>query len=151
MLRHLDRDRVAVIAALLAPLALAAVLVPTRSHVSNTEVARVLVVAVSALGNRLAGALAALSAAVWYDFFFTTPYQTFSITKSADIRTAVLLLLVGLAVSKWSPSPTPVTWDSSTRQRRSPNAAIPPLSWTTSPASWSTFSNCAAAASNTGS
>ncbi|MFJ9447620.1 DUF4118 domain-containing protein [Kitasatospora sp. NPDC101235] len=103
MLRHLDRDRVAVIAALLAPLALAAVLVPVRSHVSNTEVALVLVVAVvavSALGNRLAGALAALSAALWYDFFFTMPYQTFSITKSADVRTAVLLLLVGLAVSQ---------------------------------------------------
>ncbi len=103
MLRHLDRGRVAVIAALLAPPAVAAVLLPLRTHVSNTDIALVLVVvvvAVSALGSRLAGAVAALSAAVWFDFFFTKPYETFSISKSADIRTAVLLLLVGLTVSQ---------------------------------------------------
>lgn len=103
MLRRLDRDRVALIASLFAPLAIAAVLVPLRTHVSNTDIALILVVvivAVSALGNRLAGAIAALSAAVWFDFFFTNPYETFSISKSADIRTAVLLLLVGLAVSQ---------------------------------------------------
>jgi K+-sensing histidine kinase KdpD len=103
MLRQLDRARVALIASPLAPLAIAAVLVPLRTQVSNTDVALILVVvivAVSALGNRLAGVIAELSAAVWFDFFFTKPYETFSISKLADIRTAVLLLLVGLAVSQ---------------------------------------------------
>jgi hypothetical protein len=99
----LSRDRVAVAVAVLAPLAFCAALVPLRAHLSNTNVALVLVVlvvAVAANGNRLAGALAAIFAAVWFDFFFTVPYERFSITNSADIRTAVLLLLVGLAVSQ---------------------------------------------------
>ena len=48
----------------------------------------------------VAGALAALSAAAWFDFFFTVPYERFTIRSSADITTAVLLLLVGLAVSQ---------------------------------------------------
>ncbi len=58
------------------------------------------VVAVAANGRRLAGAVAALSAAVWFDFFFTQPYEHFTITASDDIVTAVLLLVVGLAVSQ---------------------------------------------------
>jgi K+-sensing histidine kinase KdpD len=37
----------------------------------------VVVVAVAATGNRVAGALAALSAATWFDFFFTLPYPGF--------------------------------------------------------------------------
>ncbi|WP_113705112.1 DUF4118 domain-containing protein [Nonomuraea lactucae] len=103
MPRYLDWDRIALLAALVAPLAVALVLLPFRSALPNTSVALILVVvvvAVAAIGNRLAGALAALSAAVWFDFFFTHPYQRFSITKSADIETAVLLLVVGLAVSQ---------------------------------------------------
>ena len=35
------------------------------------------VVAVATLGNRIAGGLAAVSAAVWFDFFFTLPYYRF--------------------------------------------------------------------------
>ena len=103
MRRFLHRDVIAVAAGLVAPLAVAAVLIPARAHISNTDVALVLVaviVAVAANGHRLAGTLAAVSAAVWFDFFFTQPYEQFTITKSADLRTAVLLLLVGLAVSQ---------------------------------------------------
>ncbi|MEV7969475.1 DUF4118 domain-containing protein [Sphaerisporangium sp. NPDC088356] len=103
MLRYLDRDRLAIVAALVAPLALSAVLVPFRTGLSNTNVALalvVVVVAVAANGHRLAGALAAVSAAVWFDFFFAPPYQRFTFTSSADIQTAVLLLIVGLAVSQ---------------------------------------------------
>ncbi|MEV6210716.1 DUF4118 domain-containing protein [Kitasatospora sp. NPDC051914] len=44
--------------------------------------------------------MAALSTALWFDFFFTHPYQQLTISNSADITTAVLLLLVGLAVSQ---------------------------------------------------
>lgn len=57
-------------------------------------------VAVAANGSRPAGALAALSAAAWFDFFLTRPYQRFAITDRDDIETAVLLLIVGLVVSQ---------------------------------------------------
>jgi hypothetical protein len=103
MLQRITRDGTAIVAAVVAPLAVAAVLVPFRGGFSNTNAALVLVVvvvAVAAIGNRLAGALAALSAAVWFDFFLTVPYERFTITRSADVTTAVLLLAVGLAVSQ---------------------------------------------------
>jgi hypothetical protein len=101
--RHLTRDRMAVLAALAAPLAVAAVLLPFRASWSNTNVALllvVIVVGVAAIGNRVAGGLAAVWAAIWFDFFFTLPYYRFTIRSSADATTAVLLLLTGLAVSQ---------------------------------------------------
>ncbi|NUK82750.1 DUF4118 domain-containing protein, partial [Streptomyces lunaelactis] len=60
----------------------------------------VAVVAVASLGSRTAGVLAALSATAWFDFFLTRPYGTFDIAASADIETAVLLLVVGVIVSQ---------------------------------------------------
>jgi K+-sensing histidine kinase KdpD len=103
MARFLYSGRVAIAAGLVAPFVVAAVLLPLRASWSNTNVALVLVVmvvAVAAMGNRVAGAVAALSAAAWFDFFFTRPYERFAISKSADVKTAVLLFLVGLAVSQ---------------------------------------------------
>jgi len=99
----LSRDRLAVLAGLVGPLALAAVLVPFRASFPNTDAALALVlvvVAVAADGNRLAGYLAALSAAVWFDFFLTQPYERFSITRRADIQTTVLLLAIGIAITE---------------------------------------------------
>ncbi|WP_067136933.1 DUF4118 domain-containing protein [Microtetraspora malaysiensis] len=103
MPRFLNRDLAAVVAAVLLPLVVAAIIVPFRGALSNTNVALILVVAVVAVataGNRLAGALAAVSAAVWFDFFFTQPYERFTIVKAADVQTAVLLLVVGLVTSQ---------------------------------------------------
>lgn len=103
MSRYPARDRVAVLAALMVPLAVAAALLPVRGHLSGADVALVLVlatVAVAAGGNHFAGALAAVSAAAWFDFFFTQPYQSFTASKPADVTTAVLLLVIGLAVSQ---------------------------------------------------
>jgi K+-sensing histidine kinase KdpD len=48
------------------------------------------VVAAASTGVRLAGVLAALSSAVWFDFFLTAPYLTFVIIDRADIETTVL-------------------------------------------------------------
>jgi K+-sensing histidine kinase KdpD len=101
--RFLTRDRAAIAAGLLGPLAAALVLLPLRAHWPNTNVALLLVVvvvAVAAMGNRIAGALAAASAFAWFDFFFTRPYLKFTMNSSADVTTAVLLLAVGLAVSQ---------------------------------------------------
>ncbi|MEE4422193.1 DUF4118 domain-containing protein [Streptomyces bugieae] len=97
------RDRIALGAALAGPLALGLVLVPFRTGVSHTNLALIFVVAVvaiSALGNRFAGAIAALSSACWFDFLLTRPYQQFTIAGTGDLETAVLLLAVGLVVSQ---------------------------------------------------
>jgi K+-sensing histidine kinase KdpD len=99
----LSRDRIAVAAGLLAPLALAAVLVPFRTRFANTDAALamiLLIVAVAAAGNRLAGYVAAISAAAWFDFFLTRPYEQFTINRAADIETTVLVLLIGIAVTE---------------------------------------------------
>ena len=103
MSRYMNRDRLAVLAAIAVPLALAAILVPFRSGFPNTDAALamiVVVVAVAANGDRLAGVLAAVSAAVWFDFFLTQPYERFSITSRNDIETTVLLLVIGVAVTE---------------------------------------------------
>ncbi|MEU2234737.1 DUF4118 domain-containing protein [Streptomyces vietnamensis] len=99
------RDAVALAAAVLAPFLMALALLPLRTSLTHTNLALLLVVvvvAVSALGNRFAGGLAALSAVAWFDFFHTEPYQSFHIQDRADVETALLLLLVGLAVSQLS-------------------------------------------------
>ncbi|WP_433917015.1 DUF4118 domain-containing protein [Streptomyces sp. NBC_01744] len=99
------RDCIALAAALVGPLLVALAMMPFRTDQSNTNLALILVVvvvAVSAMGNRFAGALAALSAAAWFDFFLTQPYQRFTISDTEDIETAVLLLVVGLIVSQLS-------------------------------------------------
>jgi hypothetical protein len=85
------------------PFLVALALVPFRTGLTHTNAALILVVvvvAVAALGSRTAGAVGALSAAAWFDFFLTRPYQTFDITASADVQTAVLLFVVGVIVSQ---------------------------------------------------
>ena len=97
------RDRLALVAAFAAPLALAAILVPWRASFPNTDAALVLilvVVAVAANGYRLAGYVAALSAAIWFDFFLTRPYESLAIVSAADVQTTLLLLGVGAAVTE---------------------------------------------------
>ncbi|WP_330328461.1 DUF4118 domain-containing protein [Streptomyces sp. NBC_00536] len=97
------RDPAALLAGLAAPALVALALVPIRTDVSATNAALILVVAVvavAALGSRTAGAVAALSAAGWFDFFLTRPYQRFTISDRNDVETAVLLLVVGLIVSQ---------------------------------------------------
>jgi K+-sensing histidine kinase KdpD len=95
--------RLAVLAGIAGPLVLTAALVPFRSSFANTDAALALVlliVAVAAAGYRAAGVLAAISAAAWYDFFLTRPYEQFTINRAADIETTVLLLVIGIAVTE---------------------------------------------------
>jgi len=96
-------DRAALLAALAGPLAASAVLIPARDRLANTNIALILVVvvvAVAAVGRRPAGYLAALSAGVWFEFFFTRPYLRLSIDDRSDIVTFVLLVTVGVAVTE---------------------------------------------------
>lgn len=100
---RLHRTTLAYGAAVVVPLILAAVLVPFRGSFTNTAAALVLVaciVAVAVVGNRLAGIMASVSAAVWFDFFLTQPYQRLAISHRGDIETTVSLLVVGVAVTE---------------------------------------------------
>ncbi len=93
----------AIAAAFCLPLGVAGVLVPFRSSFPNTDAALILVaviVGVAAFGHRAAGLIAAASAALWFDFFLTTPYERLTITHRNDIETTVLLLVVGAAVTE---------------------------------------------------
>jgi hypothetical protein len=85
----------------LGPIAVAALLVPVRDQVNNANVALALVVVVvlaAVLGGRAVGALAAVSAALSFDFFHTEPYLSLTIDSQDDVETTVLLLVVGLLV-----------------------------------------------------
>jgi serine phosphatase RsbU (regulator of sigma subunit)/anti-sigma regulatory factor (Ser/Thr protein kinase) len=87
-----------------APAAVAAVLVPVRTHLHPVDAALVLtavVVAISAAGFRVAGLVAAVSATFWLDFFLIPPYQSaLNGASAANYETIVLLLIVGAAVSE---------------------------------------------------
>lgn len=89
--------------AVVSPLVLSAALATFRQSVTNATSALVLVVFVVAMassGDRLAGVLAALSSGAWFDFFLTEPYQRFVISDPNDLEAAVLLVLVGAAVTE---------------------------------------------------
>ena len=61
----------------------------------------VVVVAVVVLpGRRFAALLAGIAAGVWFDFFLTKPYEHFTIQRSSDVQTTVLLLVVGVLVGE---------------------------------------------------
>jgi len=95
--------RIAWPAAILGPSLVALALVPLRSRVDATNVALILVVvvvAVAALGRRLPGLAAAVMAGLAFDYLWTSPYYTLSIDNPDLIQTAVLLVIVGAAVSE---------------------------------------------------
>jgi K+-sensing histidine kinase KdpD len=100
---RIPRTSVVLAAALAGPLVVCAVLAALRDDLPNDNAALVLVlvvVAVAAAGHRPSAIVAALSSAVWFDFFLTKPYYTFTINSRDDVETAVLLVLVGIAVSE---------------------------------------------------
>lgn len=89
--------------AALGPLVVAAALGALHGTVTATTSALILVllvVAAASTGLRSAGIVAALSAAVGYDYFLTQPYNSLKIDHPDDVQAAVLLLVIGLAVSE---------------------------------------------------
>jgi hypothetical protein len=86
-----------------APIGVAAALVAVRDHLLNANVALILVLVVvlaAVGGGRTAGAVAAVSAALSFNFFHTVPYLTLEIDSADDVETTLLLLAVGLAVGQ---------------------------------------------------
>jgi K+-sensing histidine kinase KdpD len=93
------------IGAAAAPLLVALAVVPFRSNLPSASVALGLAIVVSliaAFGGRLPAAVAAISAALSFDAFFTAPYGSLSITRVDDLETTVLLLISGLIVGQLS-------------------------------------------------
>ena len=66
----------------------------------NVVIVYVIVVAVvAAIGGRAAGLATSLSAALAYNWFFTTPYETLRIDSAEQVATVVLLFVAGLLAS----------------------------------------------------
>jgi hypothetical protein len=86
------------LAAAPAPLAAVAAFAPALGN--RVAVAAGVVAMIAGGAGQITGALAAVWAAVWFDFFFTVPYDRFTIRDSSDVTTFVLLLVVGLVVSQ---------------------------------------------------
>jgi K+-sensing histidine kinase KdpD len=57
------------------------------------------VVAAAGIGGRAAGVVAALAAALAYDYFLTTPYHTLVIDSLAQVITVTLLVTTGIVAS----------------------------------------------------
>ena len=75
---------------------------PFRSSLGleNVVIVYLAVVAVAAaIGGRAAGLVSSLSAALSYNFFFTTPYYTLRIDSAGQVITVVLLFAGGLLAS----------------------------------------------------
>jgi K+-sensing histidine kinase KdpD len=99
----LAQDRWILLAAAVAPIVTALVLTPWRGHLDAADNALflvVVIVAVASTGRRMAAVVAALVSALSFDFFLTRPYNSFRITRQADLITEILLLVLGLAVGE---------------------------------------------------
>jgi hypothetical protein len=95
--------RLTMVAAFAAPPAVAAVLVPFRATFANSAAALTMVAVVAAVavvGNRAAGVIASLSAAVWFDFFLTVPYDRFTISHRPDLEATIAIVVVGLFITE---------------------------------------------------
>jgi hypothetical protein len=91
------------LSALVLPVGVAAAFIPLRDHVAAADIALLLAVVIlvaATLGGRLTGAAAAVEAAVSFDLFFTRPYYSLRINRAEDVETAVLMLIVGVAIGE---------------------------------------------------
>jgi hypothetical protein len=98
-----EREWLVLGVAVVVPFAACGIVSSFRDDVANTNAALglvLIVVAVAATGQRIAGVVAALSSALWFDFFLTEPYNSFTIEDRNDVETTVLLTLVSLAVTE---------------------------------------------------
>jgi signal transduction histidine kinase len=91
-------------AALLAPVLLALALLPLRGHVNEVVVAAILLVVAAAAfarGNWLPSLVAAVSAALSFDYLFTQPYNDLSIHGVEGVETTVVLVAAVPVLGTW--------------------------------------------------
>jgi uncharacterized protein DUF4118 len=92
-------DLVGLAVGVLGALALSVAMIPLRSHLHNDNMALALVLPVllaAVLGGRIPGAIAAIAAALCFDFFFIKPYLSLRIASGNDVASAVVLIVVAL-------------------------------------------------------
>jgi predicted Na+-dependent transporter len=85
------------------PAAAAAALVSVRRTVPNADIALLITAAVMVValsGRRLPAAIAAVSAAMSFDYFHTLPYHSLTIANRNDTLTTLVLGLLALAVGQ---------------------------------------------------
>ncbi len=100
----LERHTSAVIVAAAAgPLLACAALSVFRDNITAATAVLILVllvIAAASTGNRVAGIVAAASGGVWFDFFLTEPYGQLAIHDRGNVEAAVLLVIIGAAVTE---------------------------------------------------
>jgi hypothetical protein len=87
----------------IAAVLVAGLLVPLRDWLGSANVALVLaaiVVGAAIFGGRLAGVITSIAAALSFDYFFSEPFYNLRINDHQDIVTALLLLVLGVAVGQ---------------------------------------------------
>jgi hypothetical protein len=97
------RNKLALAAALTGPIVVGAILVPFRGSYATTAAALTMVAVIAPLavfGNRVAGVVASISGALWFDFFLTRPYDRFEISHRQDLETTVAIFVVGLIITE---------------------------------------------------
>jgi hypothetical protein len=91
------------VAAALVPVAVTLALVPLRSDIPNATTALVLAVVVivlAATGTRATAIVAALSAGLAFDVYFTKPYDSLAIAHAEDAEITFLLLALGVVAGQ---------------------------------------------------
>lgn len=98
-----SRRWVSTVVGIVAPLAVAAALIPVRGVYAAPAAALTLVVVVAAVavvGPRHAGVLASLSAALWFDLFLTHPYERLTISHGPELETTIAIFVVGILITE---------------------------------------------------
>ncbi|MEO7944438.1 MAG: DUF4118 domain-containing protein [Marmoricola sp.] len=102
--RVIEQHRPAVVAtAVTAPLVVCALLSVARDSVPAATSVLILVlpvIAAASTGLRAAGVAAAVSGGVWFDLFLTKPYGQLAIANRDNLEAAVLLVVIGVAVTE---------------------------------------------------
>jgi K+-sensing histidine kinase KdpD len=83
----------------LVPLGIAALWIPIRTWLPNTELALILVLAVLAIGatgRRVAVVVSGASAAFWFELLDTRPFEDLAIQRTPDLETTLTLGVVAI-------------------------------------------------------
>ena len=104
MVLGIERHKAALIAvAAIAPALVSGILAAFRESLTATTAVLILVllvIAAASTGVRMAGFVAAVSGGLSFDFFLTEPYGRLTISDPNDVEAAVLLVVIGAAVTE---------------------------------------------------
>jgi len=102
-LSSLQRTALELAVALVGPAAIAAAMIPLRRSLASSAGAVIMVAVVAAIalvGRRITGLLASASAALWFDYFLTRPFERFTISHRPDLETTIAIFVVGALITE---------------------------------------------------